>query len=173
MDSFKINIQYSDKDLQEAYKIHYTKIYPLGSRLLLIIGVIALFFGVALFTYSYFSLSFTNWFALFLVAYGIVVILFFYWRFATMGKRIFKKMPDFKNPYEYTFSEKGIKSVNANVNSENRWEYYIRSVVTDNIIMLYPNKLKFNFFSRRHFTNEQFLCLKNWVNKNVSATAKL
>lgn len=167
MQPFELTIQYSSDDLQKAYQLHYRKGYPISSRLLMILGVISLIIGSALLLYSYLWLFFTNWFAWFLVVYGILVVLFYYWRFYTMGQRMFKKMPDFEHPYHYTFSEKGIKAESTHINSDNNWEYYIRCVITDDMILLYPNKFRFNFFARRHFSDEQFKTLQQWARENV------
>jgi hypothetical protein len=167
MDSFKINIQYSYQELQAAYSIHYNKVYPIGSRLLLILGLISLVIGIGLLVYSYIAFSFTNWFAWFLIIYSIVLIVFYFWRFKTIGKRMFRKMPDFENPYEYTFSENGIQAASKNVNSDNRWSYYIKYFINSEMILLYPNKFRFNFFARKHFTDEQFALLQKWIKENI------
>lgn len=164
---FELTIQYTAGDLQRAYQIHYRKGYPVGSRLLMILGVISLVFGTVLMLYSYLSLHFTNWFAWFLVVYGVLVIVFYYWRFYTMGKRMFKKMPDFEHPYHYVFSEDGIRAQSVNVNSDNAWAYYNRCIIEEDMIILYPNRYRFNFFAKRHFSPEQFETLKKWVREKV------
>jgi hypothetical protein len=164
---FEVTIQYSAKDLQRAYQLHYQKGYPIGSRLLMILGVISLIIGGALLAYSYLYLQFSNPFAWFLIAYGVLMIMIYFWRFYTIGKRMFKKMPEFQHPYHYTFSEKGIKAESPLANSDNQWEYYNRCIISDDMILLLPNKFRFNFFARRHFTDEQFKMLRHWVEANV------
>jgi hypothetical protein len=164
---FEVTIQYSAKDLQRAYQLHYQKGYPLGSRLLMILGVISVIVGGALLAYSYLFLHFSNTFAWFLIFYGIFMIMFYFWRFYTIGKRMFKKMPEMQHPYHYTFSEHGIKAESPVASSNNQWEYYNQGIVSDDMIVLLPNKFRFNFFARRHFTEEQFKMLRHWVETNV------
>lgn len=170
MQAFEITIQYSAEDLQQAYQLHYRKGYPLRGRILLILGIVSLTLGVILLAYSYFWLQFTNWFAWFLFIYGILVMAFHFWRYYTMGKRVFKRMPDFRGPYHYTFSDEGIKADGEHLHSDNTWNYYIRSLVSEDMILLYPNKYRFNFFARRHFSGEQFETLKSWVRERVLTT---
>jgi hypothetical protein len=172
MDAFTVRIQYTPEDLQRAYRIHNSKVYPVGSRLLLFLGLISLIIGGVLMLYSCFALKFTNWFAWFLIIYGIFIIGFYFWRIKTMGRRMFSKMPDFTHPYEYTFSEIGIKASSVFVNSDNLWNYYIRYCITPDMILLYPNKFRFNFFARKHFTEEQFKQLQAWIIENVPDTFK-
>jgi hypothetical protein len=172
MESFTISIQYTPEDLQKAYKVHYSKVYPIAGRLLLILGIISLVFGAALLLYSYLGFSFTNWFAWFLIVYGLIIMAIYFWRVGTIGRRMFSKMPDFEYPYEYVFSDQGIKITSKNVNSENNWDYFSRYCITEDMILLYPNKFRFNFFARKYFTEEQFLQLRSWVTEKVPPAFK-
>jgi len=172
MEPFTIQIQYTAEELQQAYKIHNKKVYPIAGRLLLILGLISIVIGIPLLLYSYIWLSFINWFAWFLIIYGALVISIYIWRIRTMGKRMFSKMPDFAHPYEYTFSEKGIKAVSPSTNSDNNWSYYSRYCIAPDMILLYPNKFRFNFFAKKHFTEEQFKQLQDWVIENVPPAFK-
>jgi hypothetical protein len=172
LEAFSVTIQYTPEDLQQAYNIHYSKVYPVAGRLLLILGLISLVFGIGLLLYSYMAISFTNWFAWFLLVYGVVVIAIYIWRVRTVGKRMFAKMPDFLHPYEYTFSQKGILAAGMNVNSDNNWGYYTRYCHTPDMILLYPNKFRFNLYPRKHFTDEQYAQLFSWIVEHVPATFK-
>jgi hypothetical protein len=167
MNSFTIHIQYTPEELHAAYKIHNKKVYPIGSKMLLILGLISILIGAGLLIYSYLSLAFTNWFAWFLIFYGVTVIIFYFWRANNMGKRMFKKMPDFAQPFEFTFSEKGVRIISANANSENSWSYYNNYIITPDLILIYPNKFRFNFFAKEHFTEEQFKVLQSWIRGNI------
>jgi hypothetical protein len=169
MRDFDVTIQYSAEDLQQAYHLHYRKAFPVGSKLLLILGGIAFVFGLGLLLYSYLRLNFTNWFAWFLIIYAVLMVAFYYWRYYSMGKRMFKKMTDFQYPFQYHFSDKGIKVSNPNVNSDNKWSYYEKHIMDDDMILLYPNKLRFNFFARRHFEGAAFDELREFVTKNVKS----
>jgi hypothetical protein len=172
MDSFTLSIKYTQEDLQKAYKIHFGKIYPLAGKLMLILGLISISIGVGLLLFSYLAINYTNWFAWFLVVYGIILIIYYFWRINTMGRRMFAKMPDMLHSYEYTFSENGIRVVSTSVQSDNSWNYYCRYYIAPDIILLYPNKFRFNFFDRKHFTEEQFTQLRSWVTRNVPPTFK-
>jgi hypothetical protein len=167
MESFSITIQFTAEDLQKAYRIHFRKGNTLRGRLLLILALISFGIGIVLLLYSYIALQFDNWFAWFLVVYGMLLLFLFFWRFNTMGKRMFRKMPDFKHPWEYTFSLEGVKATGKTASSENSWAHYVKGIITEDMILLYPNRFRFSFFDKQHFTDEQFAQLKDWARRFV------
>jgi hypothetical protein len=163
MEPFSITIQYTPEDLQQAYRLHNKKMFPVSSKLLLILAAISFFAGTTLLVYGYAGAGFVNWFARFLVVYGIALVLFYGWRVRTMGRRMFSKMPEFNTPYECTFSREGIRISNPAIQSNNAWHYYNHYIITDNMILLYPHKFRFNYFPRRCFTDGQFVQLRDWI----------
>jgi hypothetical protein len=172
MEAFTINIQITAEDLHQAYKIHVKKVYPVAGRLLLILGLLALAAGTGLLIYSRIRFSFINWTAGLFIAYGIFMIILHFWRVKTTGKKIAAKMPGIVQSIEYTFSENGIKVIGPDVNSDNSWSYYCRYCIMPEIILLYPDKFRFNFFAAKFFTGEQWEQLKSWIMANVPPSFK-
>ena len=84
-----------------------------------------------------------------------------------LGVRMYKKMPDFKNPFNYKFTETNLEVSGTNVNSNNNWEYYQSALITPNVIMIYPNKFRFSLFPKIYFTDEEFSQLRKWVSAKI------
>jgi len=87
---------------------------------------------------------------------GIITICYYYWMYKTMGKRMFKKMPDFSNEYHYDFSNEGINIKSKTIDSDVKWDYYKSALISNDIILLYPNKLRFNLFPKQNFSQKQY-----------------
>jgi len=155
MEKFSININYNYSDLQIAYNLHFKKLYPIKSRLLLLFGALLVIIGLLLcFLDNHLEKS-----ILLGVLYsilGIITICYYYWMYKTMGKRMFKKMPDFSNEYHYDFSNEGINIKSKTIDSDVKWDYYKSALISNDIILLYPNKLRFNLFPKQNFSQEQY-----------------
>ena len=155
MEKFSININYNYSDLQIAYNFHFKKLYPIKSRLLLLFGALLVIIGLLLcFLDNHLEKS-----ILLGVLYsilGIITICYYYWMYKTMGKRMFKKMPDFSNEYHYDFSNEGINIKSKTIDSDVKWDYYKSALISNDIILLYPNKLRFNLFPKQNFSQEQY-----------------
>jgi hypothetical protein len=50
-----------------------------------------------------------------------------------------------------------------NISSESRWAHFQSYYFTDDLIVVYPNKFRFNFFPKEHFTDDEFVLLKKWI----------
>ncbi|MEI6852430.1 MAG: YcxB family protein [Bacteroidota bacterium] len=165
MESIEKTILFTSEDLQLAYTTHFQKMYPVRSRLLLIIGALSFLIGALLLTFQFFSKThdYTNWASWFLLCYGFVIAVLYFYNLKRIGKRMYSKMPDFKNPFSYKFTAENIEVKAPNINSNNNWEYYQSALVSPDVIMIYPNKFRFSLFPREHFTEEEFRQLKEWV----------
>jgi len=152
-----------------AYTTHFQKMYPLRSRLLLIIGGLSFLVGAMLLTFQVFSAKhdYTNWASWFLLCYGIIIAILYFYNLKQIGKRMYNKMPDFRNPFIYKFTENNLEVSGENVNSSNNWEFYQSSLITPEVIMVYPNKFRFSLFPKKYFTDEEFLQLKKWVSAKI------
>jgi hypothetical protein len=169
MESIEKTILFKSEDLQLAYTTHFRKMYPVRSRLLLIVGFISFLIGALLLVFQYASGTHNNinWASWFLVCYGIIIALLYFYNLKRIGKRMYKKMPDFKNPFNYKFTAEDITVKAENVNSNNNWEYYQSALISPDVIMIYPNKFRFSLFPKTYFTEEEFNQLKTWVAAKV------
>ena len=169
MDKIEKNIQYSPGDLQLAYTTHFRRIYPVRSRLLLFVSAVSFIVGGALLIYettrSYAAV--TNWAAWFLLAYGAIIAVLYFYNLRTVGKRMYSKMPDFKKPFNYVFSAESVQVSSENVNSTNKWEFYQSALISSGVIMVYPNKFRFNLFPKKYFSDEEYEMLKQWIRAKI------
>ena len=76
-------------------------------------------------------------------------------------------MADFHYPFTFTFSESGVISKGKNVSSDNNWKHYIQLINTADMIILYPNKLRFVLLPKKYFAAEDFEQLSLLVKDKV------
>jgi hypothetical protein len=166
MESIKVTIQYSPEDLQNAYALHFRKLQPVRSRLVLILGAILVFFGILLVVLQSLS-GIISWMSWAFLLYGMLVVAYYYWRFGRMGKVAFKKLVNFHFPFTFTITPEGLDTVGKNVSSNNTWDYYQIAIVTEHMIILYPNKMHLVFLPKKYFSDIEFSQLTDWVRNNV------
>ena len=168
MTPIAVEITYSAEDLQKCYEINYSIFYPFRSKLLLILGCFLAFIGGILLFLSYLVPDDQSiWLGKLYVAIGILCVVVHFWKLKTLGKRMLKKLPDLLKPYQFTIHEGGIQSRSTNVNSEVSWAYYQNAVVTEDMILLYINPIRFNFFPKDRFTEYDFAQFCTLVRENV------
>jgi len=169
MESIEKTILFTSEDLHLAYTTHFRKMYPVRSRLLLIVGLLSFLVGAMLLTFQLFSArhDYTNWASWFLLGYGLIIALLYFYNLQRIGKRMYAKMPDFKNPFHYKFTSENIEVNAENVDSNNNWEYYQSALISSNVIMIYPNKFRFSLFPKKYFSEEEFAQLKDWIKAKV------
>ncbi len=169
MEKISKTILFTAEDLQLAYSTHFRKAYPVRSRLLLIVGGISIVIGLFLLVLQFYmkGLNYTNWAAWFLLCYGVFIAILYFYNLKTIGKRMYTKMPDFKNPFNYIFTAENIQVTSDNVNTTNNWEYYQSAMINEMVIMIYPNKFRFSLFPKKYFTDEEYATLKQWVRAKI------
>ena len=114
-----------------------------------------------------FSSGYAPFFVAFFFLYGIFLLIWYGIRIRTLGRRMFNKMPDFDYVYEYEYCDSGYKVSSEKIKNEINWSYYSKALLGNDMIMLYPNRVRFNFFPRRVFRDSEFEQLKIWVRQNV------
>ncbi|HNZ42047.1 MAG TPA: YcxB family protein [Bacteroidales bacterium] len=169
MEQIEKKIHYTPEDLQMAYSTHLKKMYPVRSRMLLVIAAVSFIIGCILLFYEHKNGSddYTNWAAWFLIVYGVAIAALYFYNQHNLGKRMFSKMPDFAKPFSYVFSPEQIQVSSDNINNTNKWEFYQSALITSEIIMVYPNKFRFNLFPKKYFSDEEFELLKQWVRAKI------
>lgn len=166
-DSIKIEIQYTPEDLQKSYRLHFKKLYPVRSKLVLALGSFLMVLGILLVMLEQAG----NKSVLLGVSYiflGTAAVGFYIWNNATIGKRMYKKLPDFRHPYTYVFSEEGMHVSSVNITTDIKWDHFWKAVVCPDMILLYPNKFRYNLFPKKYFTHGQFEHLKYLISKFVA-----
>jgi len=159
METINVDITYTAADLQKSYTLHFKKMYPVKSKLLIIFGILIIALGTAMLL---FKDIFNNagWLAWFYVIFGVVAIIYHFWQYSTIGRRMFKKLPDFKHAFHYIITEEGIQITSVTVSSDLKWEHYHKATITDDMILLYPNKFRYNLFPKRFFSDRDFKILQ-------------
>ena len=166
MEKVEVTIQFNAEDLQSACKLHFFKMNPFRSRLVLILGGILVVLGVILVLLQS-MVGMITWVSWFFVVYGLLIVFYYYWRIQRMGKAAFKKLIEFHHPFTFTFNNEGVKSVGKTAKSDNVWEHYQLALIRPEMILLYPNKLRFVLLPKKYFTEEEFVQLKSWVTEKV------
>jgi hypothetical protein len=166
MEKVEVTIQFTPEDLQLAYKLHFLKMNPFRSRLVLILGVLLVLLGFLL-VFLQSIAGMITWISWFFVVYGILIVVYYYWRISRMGKAGFKKLIEFHHPFTFSFTNEGVKSIGKTAKSDNTWEHYQVALVRPEIILLYPNKLRFVLLPKKYFTDEEFEQLRTWVTEKV------
>ena len=167
MDKIQLSIQYTADDLQRAYLLHLRKTQPFRSRLLFIMGILLLLMGGILVTLQFFSglHSLVPWF---FVIYGIITIAYYQWKIKILGKSAYKKLDDFHHPFEFTISDESIQVKGKQTSSDIKWDSFIMHVSSTEMILLYPNKMRFIALVKKYFSEEEFEQLCKWVKENVN-----
>jgi hypothetical protein len=166
MDTVKVTIQYTAEDLQKAYNLHFKKMHPFRSKLVLILGGLLVLLGVFLAVLQSIS-GVITWMSWFFVIYGMLVVFYYFWKYNRMGKTAFRKLTEFHYPFTFTITEEGIQTVGKNVESKNSWEHYQSALVTQHFVILYPNKLRFVLLPKKYFSDEDFALLSGLVKEKI------
>jgi hypothetical protein len=167
MDNLQVTIQYTADDLQKAYNLHFKKTHPFRSKLVLILGGLLVLLGLFLAVLQSIS-GVITWLSWFFVIYGMLVVFYYFWKYNRMGKVALKKLTDFHYPFTFTINKEGIHTVGKNVESTYTWEHYQSALVTENFIILYPNKLRFVLLPKKYFSDSDFIDLSSLVKEKIN-----
>ncbi len=162
----KVNITYTAEDIQKAYMLHFNKKLPFKSRRNLFIALALIIIGVLIYYFDTFNGE-LNWICWACMGYGLALIVLYYYKILTIGKKYFKKLPEDKNLFPYTFSDEGITFQGEKTSTLIKWDRFCSALINDNILLLYSSEVKFNIFPRRCFTDSQFEQLTRLVRQNI------
>lgn len=163
----KVNITYTAEDLQKAYMLHFNKKQPFKSKRNLLMALALIAIGVFVNYFDPFNGE-LNWVCWFFMGYGLIFLIVYYYRILTIGKRYFKKLPQDKNLFPYTFSEEGISFQGEKNNTLMKWELYQSALINEKMVLLYSNEIKFSIFPRRSFTDSQFEQFSQLVRQHIA-----
>ncbi len=159
-----VSFFYQVKDLQSAYKLHFRQVSFWRKNLMLLIGS-----GSALIGIYFLLLKGTERnqiFLIFLVLYGLGLILFHFWYHRTLGQRIYNKIAELQSAHEVHFDENRIRMSNSKVASDLEWKKYILALRTKEITLLYISPSMFHILPQRLFSNKQYKKIETIIEKN-------
>lgn len=133
---------------------------------LLFLGIIIVFLGLFLVVLQSITGE-VSWLSWAFILYGIAIIFFYRWKYNSMGKSAHKKLTSFHYPFEFTFSEEKVITKGKHTTSESEWRHYLQAVITDQMILLYPNRHNFIILPKKYFTDEEFLKISSLVREKV------
>jgi O-antigen/teichoic acid export membrane protein len=166
MDKIEVSIQFTPEDLQKAYSLHFKKTNPIRSRIVLILGIILVFLGILLAVLQSMA-GIITWISWFFVIYGILIVTYYYRKIGRMGKAAFKKLVEFHFPFSFTITSESVRTVGKTITSDSTWDHYQFAVVTEQMILLYPNTMRFVLLPKKYFSDAEFDQLNDWVKGNV------
>src|SRR6476619_3763268 len=101
-----ITFKYTPQLLQKAHELHYKKFFPLRGKIILILGLLAVWAGVLLALVK--GGGNNLWYSVPLILYGGVAIGVHFFMTRTIGKRAFKKLKDYQDPFTISIGEDGL-----------------------------------------------------------------
>lgn len=161
----RTTFQFTPENLQEAYKLHFRKSSLLAGRSLQLFGFLLLWSGlimiIAVKNQSNYLLNYG------LVLNGILSIIFHYIQMKTLGKRMYKRYANFHEPFDYDITEEGIELIVDHKSNMMKWESFEKAIISEYIVMVYPNKNSFYYFMKANFNSDDFAELKKMVAEHV------
>lgn len=145
--NIKVEIQNTTQEIQEAYMAHIG-----GGRFrpFMVGGVMVI---ISLY---YLTSPFHKYLGLFLFSCGIYLI----YRMLTYGKRLIQVNPRLLDKAYVEINDEDIFVRRQYEDTRVKWTAFVKVKVTDNVILLYTDKLRFFFFFRNSFSKSDYEELK-------------
>lgn len=167
MNEISFESNFTPRDLQIAYMSHIKRMSIKRIIMMLVIGSVLISCGVYLLIFPSETNrnSFLSWF---FIAYGIFVIAYYYWRLSRMGKVAYRKLVDLHHPIHTIINDQGVFSKGSSIKSDSMWEHFTEALITDDVILLYPNRLRFVIICKRFLKNDDFSIVADLVIHKIS-----
>jgi hypothetical protein len=160
-----ITFKYTPQLLQRAHELHYKKFFPLRGKIILILGLLAAWAGVLLALVK--GGGNNLWYSVPLILYGIVAIAIHFFMTKTIGKRAFKKLIDYHDPFSISIGEDGLIIEIKAKQYEVPWSNLKKALIPDELILLYPSDAVFFIFPRGNFSENEFDEFRKIVREKV------
>ncbi|MEO5673687.1 MAG: YcxB family protein [Chitinophagales bacterium] len=160
-----ITYKYTPHLLQQAHELHYRKFFPLRGKIILILGLLSAWAGLLLLLIK--GGGKNLWYSVPLIIYGIVAIILHFYISRTVGKRAFKKLKQYHEPFSISADDDGLIIEIKNKQYEVPWNGLKKALMTDDLILLYPNDAVFFIFPRVNFSANGFDEFRNKVKENI------
>jgi len=150
----KITFHYTPQLLQRAHELHYKKFFPLRGKIILYLGLLAAWAGILL---SLVKGGGRNlWYSVPLIVYGVVAVILHFYISKTIGRRAFKKLKDYHEPFSISVNEEGLIIEIKMKQYEVPWDNLKKALIADELILLYPNDAVFFIFPKENFSGNEF-----------------
>lgn len=149
-----ITFQYTPRILQRAHELHYKKFFQFQSRLPMILGFLSIWAGLLLFLIL--GKDGNKFLSISLVAFGLIAIAVYYWMMKTIGKRVYKKLTGYRDPFEIDINPQSINMTIRQTSYAIPWEDVTKAVIAPDVILLYPTDRMFYIFPKNNFDGNEF-----------------
>ena len=163
-----IQFQYTPQLLQRAHELHYKKFFPLRGKVILILGILSAWSGLLLLLVK--GGGKNLWYSVPLIIYGVVAVILHFYTNRTIGKRAFKKLKDYHDPFTMRIDESGVEISIGEQPYALQWDKIQKALLTDEMILLYPNDKVFFIFPEENFTPQDFSDFRIMAKERVSKT---
>ncbi|MCS6916780.1 MAG: YcxB family protein [Chitinophagales bacterium] len=160
-----IRFQYTPHVLQAAHQLHYRTFFPLKGRVLLLVGAVVVVCGMVLTVLP----GVQAWLGPALLAYGLLLILFHYYYFSTIGRRVYKRLQEYRQPMEFRITPQRITLLAQNHSVDIPWHHFRKAASNAEFTLLYPNDKTFFIFPRSSFPPGDYERFQSWVQQNLAA----
>lgn len=144
-------IKYTSEDIQKAFDLHYSKQFPLRSKMLLLLGLILLLTAIYFFFAPLENYPSMKWIFTLL---GFFYIGFYFYRKRSMVKLAMKN-PTIKDMRKIILSKGTIRFEGEKGYSEQEWKNFQEFHENDDAILVYLSKHNFFILPKRNFSKEQ------------------
>jgi hypothetical protein len=148
-----IQFQYTPEILQRAHELHYKKFFPLQGRLLLFLGLLSAWAGILLLIAGDGN---NLWYGLPLILYGLFAVGSHYYMRRSIGKRAYAKLSAYHGILDIEISEANVSITVSHHRNEIPWADFKKALVTDEMVLLYPNDKVFFIFPKNRFAGTDY-----------------
>jgi hypothetical protein len=161
----QVRFEYSPQNLQAAHELHYRKFFPLQGKSLLWFGILLLWCGTLLILIEGKGANLFVIIPIMIFALcGIVMHLIMMRR---IGKRAFKKLSKYREPFFFTIDENGFSMKYEESENYFLWNDLSKAAISDKMILLYPTDKMFFIFPKDGFSETDFDLFSSWVKTGV------
>ena len=138
---------YTQQQVEEAYKKHFSRVFNLKR------DAITIFIVFTLAVYEYFQFGW-DFFSISLMLVTILFTSILLASFLLLPKIYFSKHNSYKSEYEIEISEDNLKWKTNKAEAKLKWDYFIGYVETENLLLLYYRKKCFYILPKIAFNDE-------------------
>lgn len=163
-----IPFNYREEDFREAYAVHQRS--QGGWR-----RYSTLFWGIMITLISLYYLvqksdGRTTLFLVLVILYGLSLVGFHFWQQKTLGARMFKRFPEFHEPFHLLFTDQMLVLSSPKVSTTMHFSQYQKIYSNDHVLVLYMDSQKFHILPKRIFNDKQYNNLLAGLKKHSQVT---
>ncbi len=160
----KITFKYTPELLQRAHELHYKKFFPLRGKIILILGLFSVWAGILLLLVK--GGGNNLWYSVPLIVYGLIAVIIHFYIARTIGRRAFKKLKDYHNPFSILIKDEGLTIEIMGNEYPVPWQDIKKALITPELILLYPSDAVFFIFPKENFSAHDFESFSKLVQEN-------